>query len=125
MENGGRNMIHKETVTTPVTETKYIASDGRVFKNEDEAELHEKLLYAEKKVKKWVLKISITLISAKRQKNMQQLSKCWRIEKYIGAGRPERICLDIIIKENLPVKIGISSCMRRKWTIQIHTMWKR
>lgn len=34
----------KKTVTTPVTETKYTASDGRVFKNEDEAELHEKLL---------------------------------------------------------------------------------
>ena len=50
--NGGRNMVHKETVTTPVTETKYTASDGRVFKNEDEAELHEKLLHAEKKVKK-------------------------------------------------------------------------
>lgn len=68
--NGGRNMVHKETVTTPVTETKYTASDGRVFKNEDEAELHEKLLESEKKVKKWILKISITLISAERQRNM-------------------------------------------------------
>lgn len=118
-------MVHKETVTTPVTETKYTASDGRVFKNEDEAELHEKLLESEKKVKKWILKISITLISAERQRNMQQLLKCWHIRKYIGAGRPERICLDIIIKENLPVKIGISSCMKRKWTIRIRTMWKR
>lgn len=54
--NGGRNMVHKKTVTTPVTETKYTASDGRVFKNEDEAELHEKLLHAEKKVKKMNIK---------------------------------------------------------------------
>lgn len=45
-------MVHKKTVTTPVTETKYTTSDGRVFKNEDEAELHEKLLEVEKKVKK-------------------------------------------------------------------------
>lgn len=54
--NGGRNMVHKKTVTTPVTETKYTASDGLVFKNEDEAELHEKLLESEKKVKKMDIK---------------------------------------------------------------------
>lgn len=44
-------MIRKETVTTSVTETKYTASDGHIFKNEDEAELHEKLINAEKRVK--------------------------------------------------------------------------
>lgn len=44
------------------------------------------------------------------------------IRKYIGIGRQERICQDIIIKENLPVKIGVSSCMKRKWTIRIRTM---
>ena len=49
-------MVHKKTVTTPVTETKYTASDGRVFKNKDEAELYEKLLEAEKKAKKMDIK---------------------------------------------------------------------
>ena len=49
-------MIHKETVTTPVTETKYTTSDGRIFKNEDEAELHEKFIDAEKRVKEMDIK---------------------------------------------------------------------
>lgn len=123
--NGGRNMVHKETVTTPVTETKYTASDGRVFKNEDEAELHEKLLHAEKKVKKMGIKNIDNAYFCRTPEEYAELLKCWHIRKYIGAGRPERICQDIIIKENLPVKIGISSYMKRKWTIRIRTMWKR